>query len=1065
MTSNQEGANDKLANIFYIYDKIGRISKETIGKKIGKKISKSYEYINYPNGTSCIEVIYSNGYRLKNVYDSLGRIIEKYSLSHALQNQFYLTNRYEYNILNKLTKETHYNLDNVGNTQNQTISYKYDALGREIEVTNPDEVIKYTEYDDVNLSQTTMFTASTGEKSPISIIQLNLFKKPKLITLQTPNRIDFNKKSNLYDNFGRLIQEEDVNKNIIRYEYYLNGNKSYDIYSNGKKIYYIYDILHSNKVTEKWLINNNSGENILLGKREYNEFGDLVKDIDSTGKSIQYFYDHAGNVIKYISRSGKIINFYYDYFNNLIRKEILNDVTPYSIEYQYDINNRLQVVKDNLGSTRYEYYLDGRLKKLVYPDNKTIYYNYNLQGSLTEIRDIEGNRTRYYFDSINGKLIKSEFIRTQGEIISENYEYDKLGRLKKTIMPNGTYIIYSYNEMNHLQDLSYFSIHHQGILTYSYLYYKDFNIKQRVRNDGVQNISQATERYFYDEINNLKEYTCTGDLCPKDKLGYPISAKEYTFDSLNNIKTVNVKLIVNSHNAELMNENKTTYFYSNQDPRKLIYYTNSNPFFGKLKSETIEYDEDGNIVRDDEGNLLFYNSFNRLLSFEKNTQKTEYTYDGNGNLIAQKSHNGNNIKFYYSDNKILNEVQDANTNSYFLSNDKIVAKFSNLDINGQFYIKDQGQNFIKIMEGDILLPHNYVYSPYGTKSDLSFSKNENSSSAILNKNLLHKNNLGFNGERTDPQTGYYFLGKGYRAYNPMLHRFMQYDAFSPFEKGGINGYTFAENNPIMKFDPTGESAQLTIGLSIGLGIVDILLSIFTLGIATGPISTGFAITAGVLSAVSMNTGLAGGIMERKAEIAHQSGNKEFESYYSGAAKALGWSSLAISIASGVGDVGISAVSATSKLVSRLDEILIRGGGGRVGYGMSGRGAASNAVAGGPLLHASEGFQKGHTISRHVNVNRNYLRSRGIPVASRFIDLATAEYAINDAIMQNTSQITHWLQYNRYTRLNADATTPYTVGEAFISASNSFVFLNSTRTVLEYAPGWIYPYRLVTAYPF
>ncbi len=93
--------------------------------------------------------------------------------------------------------------------------------------------------------------------------------------------------------------------------------------------------------------------------------------------------------------------------------------------------------------------------------------------------------------------------------------------------------------------------------------------------------------------------------------------------------------------------------------------------------------------------------------------------------------------------------------------------------------------------------------------------------------------FGFDGQLTDNQTQWQFLGKGYRAYSPTLHRFMAQDSMSPFEKGGINGYVFASNNPVMLFDPSGHFSMSTadwigMGVSVGLGGL--------LGLATGGLS-------------------------------------------------------------------------------------------------------------------------------------------------------------------------------------------------------------------------------------
>ncbi|MEB3260206.1 MAG: RHS repeat-associated core domain-containing protein, partial [Cyanobacteriota bacterium] len=43
----------------------------------------------------------------------------------------------------------------------------------------------------------------------------------------------------------------------------------------------------------------------------------------------------------------------------------------------------------------------------------------------------------------------------------------------------------------------------------------------------------------------------------------------------------------------------------------------------------------------------------------------------------------------------------------------------------------------------------------------------------------------------------------YRAFDPALGRFLQWDDLSPFGKGGLNGYAYAGNDPVNFWDPTG----------------------------------------------------------------------------------------------------------------------------------------------------------------------------------------------------------------------------------------------------------------------
>ncbi len=65
--------------------------------------------------------------------------------------------------------------------------------------------------------------------------------------------------------------------------------------------------------------------------------------------------------------------------------------------------------------------------------------------------------------------------------------------------------------------------------------------------------------------------------------------------------------------------------------------------------------------------------------------------------------------------------------------------------------------------------------------------------------------LGFNGERPDPVTGHYWLGNGYRAFNPVLMRFNQPDSLSPFGRGGLNAYAYCSGDPVNRNDPSGHA--------------------------------------------------------------------------------------------------------------------------------------------------------------------------------------------------------------------------------------------------------------------
>lgn len=97
------------------------------------------------------------------------------------------------------------------------------------------------------------------------------------------------------------------------------------------------------------------------------------------------------------------------------------------------------------------------------------------------------------------------------------------------------------------------------------------------------------------------------------------------------------------------------------------------------------------------------------------------------------------------------------------------------------------------------LPNPIVYSVYGSQS---------AQQALAS-------HLGFNGELRERNFGWYWLGKGYRAYNPILMRFHSPDSWSPFGRGGLNWYGYCQGDPRNFTDPTGHmfSALKLLGKS------------------------------------------------------------------------------------------------------------------------------------------------------------------------------------------------------------------------------------------------------------
>ncbi|QLL16011.1 RHS repeat-associated core domain-containing protein [Pseudomonas chlororaphis] len=162
--------------------------------------------------------------------------------------------------------------------------------------------------------------------------------------------------------------------------------------------------------------------------------------------------------------------------------------------------------------------------------------------------------------------------------------------------------------------------------------------------------------------------------------------------------------------------------------------------------------------------------------------------------------------------------------------------------------------------------------------------------------------IGFNGQLFDAISGAYLLGNGYRAYNPIMRAFYSPDSFSPFGVAGVNRYQYCSLDPINFVDPSGHLSWQA-GVGIGLGVVGILMSVFTLGGSLAMLGGG-ALHAGGLGVTSAVLGLASGATGIASAALEESDPDT--------SAALGWASLGL----GLGSMAFGGASAVAHRSAR-----------------------------------------------------------------------------------------------------------------------------------------------------
>ena len=137
--------------------------------------------------------------------------------------------------------------------------------------------------------------------------------------------------------------------------------------------------------------------------------------------------------------------------------------------------------------------------------------------------------------------------------------------------------------------------------------------------------------------------------------------------------------------------------------------------------------------------------------------------------------------------------------------------------------------------------------PLELKAAINFF-NERSSSSLIER--------GFNSEIKDATSKLYFLGNGYRSYNPSIGRFYALDDYSPFGAGGINPYTYCNGDPINYLDYDGHLSA-GAGAIIAFSLITIFASAFTFGLGLLALASGVAGIAAFMAGSAVVSGVLG----------------------------------------------------------------------------------------------------------------------------------------------------------------------------------------------------------------
>ena len=469
---------------------------------------------------------------------------------------------------------------------------------------------------------------------------------------------------------------------------------------------------------------------------------------------------------------------------------------------------------------------NGRLQKMTFGNDQTVQYSYDKFDRTT--KEQYNNVTYEYAYDASGQLAKQT--STAGE--EYNYEYDSLGRLIRSSEYNdGEFeqrTEHIYDASNRLTKQSWYNV--GGTTTMSYAYSTTTGLltslnanlvgtsipvaytyqgANQLRSKAIGSVMTkaynfGTSSGYRTALPNFVNYRdpdgnlIYGDYCVYDGNGRIVSIADsgntssvratYGYDEQGQLTSAAV--------------GGTRYAYTYDTAGNLITktdggtshsYTYGNGAWRDLLTaydgKSITY-SGGNPTKYYNGSTFTWTQGRKLATAKVGNTNISYTYDMAG--VRSSKTVGSTTYKYTTLSGLVTRQTGGNATIDFVydeSNQPLAMKY-----NGKvyYYVLNAQGDVVRIVDGSRNVVASYSYDPWG--------KLLSSSGTLANVNPLR-----YRGYYYDRETGFYYLQSRY--YDPAIGRFINADSYASTDMVGLlstNMFSYCENNPVMRVDPTGE---------------------------------------------------------------------------------------------------------------------------------------------------------------------------------------------------------------------------------------------------------------------
>ncbi len=556
---------------------------------------------------------------------------------------------------------------------------------------------------------------------------------------------------------------------------------------------------------------------------EYNAFGELIRQTNAKGETVETEYDLMGRNIKRWDKKANgslegYTTWHYDdeddegvYINNALHQLTAiayssgsehaygapGNAADHATRYYFDPVGRPQTTEtqiegeiyrtevafDNEGRVEYERDV---LNQLLFRSgtliNSGTQNHFDAYGFLERVTDLDTSNTVFEptgFDA-KGNLLTAN--AAHGKIAIENEYFDKTGN-KKSITVSA------------------------GLVTQNFNYAWDSvgNLKSRINQNSAIGSNHLIEEFCYDDLNRIvKSYesingtgTLSNGTCPTNTSAYDVN-----YDQLGNITN---KVGVGSYQYGAVGSNQ-----HRAGPHALTSLNNSSLIFN--------YDANGNLLSDGERSFV-YSTFDKPIAITKGLHTTEFKYgptrsryyrkDSGTNGVEETWYLGNVEKIRLADGSL--EWRRSLDGSALFTYKTNASTLAISDLKKRYIIKDHLGSSSLILEengNDMVVAQNMSFDVWGQRRSAA---NMQALTSTQLTNFDHSiTKRGYTGHEMVDEVGVIHMNG--RIYDPRLGRFLQADPFvqAPTDLQSYNRYAYVRNNPLNATDPSGYFLEMAV---------------------------------------------------------------------------------------------------------------------------------------------------------------------------------------------------------------------------------------------------------------